>query len=92
MHPRAAAELLWFARPVECQLSIRETAVLRRIALGFSNKEIATELDVSVKTVETYKARAMEKIRATSRVDIVRFAVARGWLAGTGRLTPRGVS
>lgn len=83
VHPRVAAELLGLTRltrPVECQLSIRETEVLRFIALGFSHKEIATNLDLSVKTVETYKARAMEKIGASSRFDIVRFAVERGWL------------
>jgi DNA-binding NarL/FixJ family response regulator len=61
-------------------LSERETAVLRLIAQGFSNKEIAAQLDLSVKTVETYKARAMEKLSLDSRVDIVRYANERGWL------------
>lgn len=78
MHGRAAAEL--HTRPVECSLSIRETDVLRHLALGYSNKEIGSALGISVKTVETYKARAMEKIRVTSRVEIVRFAVTQGWL------------
>lgn len=61
-------------------LSEREGAVLRLIAQGYSNKEIAAQLDLSVKTVETYKARAMEKLNLGSRVDIVRYATERGWL------------
>jgi DNA-binding NarL/FixJ family response regulator len=61
-------------------LSERETVVLRLIAQGYSNKEIAYQLDLSVKTVETYKARAMEKLGLGSRVEIVRFAIERGWL------------
>lgn len=62
------------------QLSEREIQVLRRIAEGYSNKEIAEQIETSVKTVETYRARAMEKLGLRSRVDIVRYAVLRGWL------------
>ncbi len=62
-------------------LTDRETAVLRLIALGYSNKEIAAELKLSVKTVETYKARGMEKAGLRSRVDIVRLGGERGWFA-----------
>ncbi len=62
-------------------LSEREGGVLRLIAQGYSNKEIAARLDLSVKTVETYKARAMEKLALSSRVDIVRYANAQGWLS-----------
>jgi DNA-binding NarL/FixJ family response regulator len=61
-------------------LSEREGGVLRLIAQGYSNKEIAAQLDLSVKTVETYKARAMEKLALGSRVDIVRYANEQGWL------------
>ena len=61
-------------------LSDRETEVLRLIALGYANKEIAARLDLSVKTVETFKTRSMEKLGLRSRVDIVRHAVDRGWL------------
>ena len=61
-------------------LSEREEEVLRRIALGYSNKEIAAQLDVSVKTVETYKTRLMEKLDLHSRVDIVRYALQQDWL------------
>lgn len=74
----------------ECQpdsakslLSDRETRVLRLIALGHSNKEIAHELQVGVKSVETYKARASKKIKAVSRVDIVKYAILQGWLFPT---------
>jgi len=61
-------------------LSDRETEVVRLIAQGYSNKEIAAQLRVSVKTVETYKTRSMEKLGMRGRVDIVRYAVRRGWL------------
>ena len=69
------------ATPSGEELSEREAEVLRLIALGYANKEIAAQLDVSVKTIETFKARAMEKLGLRSRVDIVRHAVAQGWLA-----------
>lgn len=59
-------------------LSDRETEVLRLIALGYSNKEIGAQLDISIKTVETYKARLMEKLDLHSRVDIVRYALRQG--------------
>jgi two-component system response regulator NreC len=61
-------------------LSERETNVLRLIAQGYSNKEIAAQLGLSVKTVETYKSRAVEKLGFDSRVAIVRYALQRGWL------------
>lgn len=63
-------------------LSERENDVLRLIAQGFTNKEIAAKLAISVKTVETYKSRGMDKLELRSRVDIIRSAVARGWLTG----------
>jgi DNA-binding NarL/FixJ family response regulator len=62
------------------RLSERETEVIRQIAQGFSNKEIAVQLNISVKTVETYKARAMEKLQLHSRADIVQYAIQQGWL------------
>jgi two-component system response regulator NreC len=61
-------------------LSERESEVLRLIAWGYSNKEIAAQLGISVKTVETYKTRLMEKLGLYSRVDLVRFALRQGWL------------
>jgi len=65
---------------VPTELSAREREVVRLIALGHSNKEIAAQLEISVKTVETYKTRSMEKLGARSRVAIVRYAAERGWL------------
>jgi DNA-binding NarL/FixJ family response regulator len=64
------------------ELSERETAVVRLTAEGYGAKEIAVQLDLSAKTVETYKARALEKLGLKSRVDVVRYAAQRGWLAG----------
>jgi DNA-binding NarL/FixJ family response regulator len=61
-------------------LSDRETEVARLTAAGHSNKEIATRLELSVKTVETYRARGMEKLGLQSRADLVRYAVQQGWL------------
>jgi two-component system response regulator NreC len=54
--------------------------VLRLIASGYSNKEIAQQLDLSVKTVEAHKANAMRKLDLNSRIDIVRYAILQGWL------------
>jgi two-component system response regulator NreC len=62
-------------------LTLREEEVLRAIAWGRSNKEIAADLDISIKTVESYKATATEKLELRSRADIVRYAVSRGWLS-----------
>lgn len=62
------------------ELTEREAEVLRLIAWGHSNKEIAAQLALSVKTVESHKANAMRKLDATSRLDIVRYALLQGWL------------
>lgn len=62
------------------ELSDRETEVLRLVAEGHVMKEIATMLGLSVRTLETYKARAMAKLNISSRVEIVRYALQRGWL------------
>ena len=63
-------------------LTDREAEVLRLIASGHSNKEIAGTLGLSVKTVEAHKANAMRKLDLRGRIDIVRFAVLQGWLRG----------
>jgi DNA-binding NarL/FixJ family response regulator len=68
--------------PGGAPLSDREEEVLRLIARGFTNREIATQLDVSVKTVETHKARAMEKLGVDSRAGIVAYAIRSGWMSG----------
>jgi DNA-binding NarL/FixJ family response regulator len=70
------------AAAAAADLSPRESDVLRFTAQGFGNKEIAGRLDVSVKTVETYKARAAEKLGLRSRAAIVRYGAAQGWLDG----------
>jgi DNA-binding NarL/FixJ family response regulator len=62
------------------ELSERESEVLRLIAWGYSNKEIAWKLSINVKTVDTYKLRLMEKLDLRSRTDIVRYALRQGWL------------
>jgi DNA-binding NarL/FixJ family response regulator len=64
-------------------LTDRETEVLRLIAWGYSNKEIASRLDLSVKTVEVHKANAMKKLGMQGRIDIVRYSVLQGWLEET---------
>lgn len=61
-------------------LTARESEVIRLIALGYSNKEIAYKLDVSVKTVEAHKANAMRKMNISSRIDIVKYAILQNWL------------
>ncbi len=62
-------------------LSEREEQVLRLIAWGKSNKEVATYLGISIKTAEFYKASALEKLQLRTRTDILRYALAQGWLA-----------
>jgi two-component system response regulator NreC len=65
------------ARP---PITDREASVLRLMAIGHSNKEIATALDIAVKTVEVHKANAMRKLDLRGRIDVVRYAVLNGWL------------
>jgi DNA-binding NarL/FixJ family response regulator len=61
-------------------ISEREANVLRLMAIGHSNKEIATALEIAVKTVEVHKANAMRKLDLRGRIDVVRYAVLNGWL------------
>ena len=61
--------------------SARESEVLRLIASGYSNKEIAARLSLSVKTVEAHKANAMRKLGLNGRIDIVKYADAAGLAA-----------
>jgi DNA-binding NarL/FixJ family response regulator len=62
------------------ELTEREASVLKYSARGLTIKEIAARLELSAKTVETYKSRASEKLHLKSRAEIVRFASAQGWL------------
>lgn len=61
-------------------LSDRESQVLRLIARGYSNKEIAAQLQSNVKTVETQKASALQKLNINGRDEIVSYAILQGWL------------
>lgn len=70
-------------RQAQPAITDREADVLRRMALGHSNKEIADALEISVKTVEVHKANAMRKLGLTGRVDIIRYGVLQGWLYDT---------
>jgi DNA-binding NarL/FixJ family response regulator len=88
LDPKLAAKIMdnYAGRPtalrgeVKGTLSERESEVLRLIALGYSNKEIAARLELSVKTIEVHKANAMRKLDLNSRIDLVRYAVFQGWL------------
>lgn len=62
-------------------LSDREEAVLRQIAWGKSNKEVAAVLGISVKTAEGYRANGLEKLKLRTRSDVLRYALSQGWLA-----------
>jgi DNA-binding NarL/FixJ family response regulator len=64
-------------------LTERESEVLRLVAVGHSNVEIAARLGISVKTVEVHKANAMRKLGLTGRVDVIRYGVLQGWLYDT---------
>ena len=83
---RVTARLLGRADKVNkpaATLSERESEVLRLIASGYSNKEIAARLSLSVKTVEAHKANAMRKLDLRGRIDIVKYALLQGWLHHT---------
>lgn len=88
IYPSMAAQLVYrqLVSPVDMEtkdknikhLSDREGEVLRFLALGHTNHEIADILHVSVKTVETYKSRLMEKLEMRKRADLVRYALDHG--------------
>ena len=61
-------------------LSEREREVLRLLALGHTNQEIAKLLYISVRTAETHRAHIMQKLRLSSRAELVRYALAEGLL------------
>jgi DNA-binding NarL/FixJ family response regulator len=60
-------------------LTGREEPVLTMLAQGFSNKEIAARLDISLKTIEYHKTVGMRKAGIRSRIELIRFAAERGW-------------
>ena len=61
-------------------LSERETTVVRMVAEGHTNREIADKLRISVKSVETYRSRSVSKLGLNGRADFVRYALEKGWL------------
>lgn len=68
------------SEPGAVELSEREKEVLVMLAWGYSNKEIAAQLTLSVKTVETYKVRIGEKLGLHSRTQMVQYALRQGWM------------
>jgi DNA-binding NarL/FixJ family response regulator len=76
----AVADAEAAARAEEDPLSDREREVLRLLALGHTNQEIAKTLFISVRTAETHRAHIMQKLRLTTRAELVRYALAQGLL------------
>jgi two-component system, NarL family, response regulator NreC len=76
----AVAEAEAAARAEDDPLSDREREVLRLLALGHTNQEIAKTLFISVRTAETHRAHIMRKLRLTTRAELVRYALAQGLL------------
>jgi two-component system, NarL family, response regulator NreC len=80
VHPELGARLVAAEseerrRAEEDPLSDREREVLRLLALGHTNQEIAKQLYISVRTAETHRAHIMQKLRLTSRAELVRYAL-----------------
>jgi DNA-binding NarL/FixJ family response regulator len=85
VHPELGARLIAAdaaaARQAEEDpLSDREREVLHLLALGHTNQEIAKQLFISVRTAETHRAHIMQKLRLSSRAELVRYAIAHGLL------------
>jgi two-component system response regulator NreC len=85
VHPALGARLVAAeaderARAEEDPLSEREHEILRLLALGHTNQEIASQLYLSVRTVETHRAHIMQKLRISTRAQLVRYALERGVL------------
>jgi DNA-binding NarL/FixJ family response regulator len=89
LDPAIADEMLPSASPArgdqspgaaKSETTTRETMVLKLASRGYANKEIARRLDIGVKSVETYKARGLEKLGLKTRAELVRYASMQGWL------------
>ena len=85
VHPTVGARLVAAenaeARRAEADpLSDREREVLRLLALGHTNQEISSQLYISVRTAETHRAHIMQKLRLSSRAELVRYALDQGVL------------
>jgi two-component system, NarL family, response regulator NreC len=72
------------AMPRAKHLSRREVQVLRAIALGFTTREISNELNLSEKTVQTYRERVYKKLALHTRADLVHYALAHGMAGWDG--------
>jgi DNA-binding NarL/FixJ family response regulator len=88
VHPELGARLIAAdadaaRRAEEDPLSDREREVLRLLALGHTNQEIAKQLFISVRTAETHRAHIMQKLRLSSRAELVRYAIAHDLLEGS---------
>jgi two-component system response regulator NreC len=89
LHPSVGVELaamLSGRRRDEEEMSPREIEVLRLLALGHTNAEMADQLHLSARTVETHRARIMRKLGRRTRAELVRYALERG-LLGDGHAT-----
>jgi two-component system, NarL family, response regulator NreC len=75
-----AAEAQERAAAAADPLSDREREVLRLLALGHTNQEIAEQLYISVRTAESHRAHIMQKLRLSTRAELVRYALAHGLL------------
>jgi two-component system, NarL family, response regulator NreC len=84
LDPAVAGKVLDAASPMRGvhpgEITPREREVLTMVAWGHTNKEIASLLGITVKTVETHKMNGMQKLEIASRADLVRYAMAQGWL------------
>jgi DNA-binding NarL/FixJ family response regulator len=85
VHPKpntrlVVAETAEARRADEDPLSDREREVLRLLALGHTNQEISKQLFISVRTAETHRAHIMQKLRLSSRAELVRYALDQGVL------------
>jgi two-component system response regulator NreC len=76
----AQAEVEASRRAADDPLSDREREVLRLLALGHTNQEIAKKLFISVRTAETHRAHIMQKLGLGTRAELVRYALANGML------------
>ena len=82
--PPATPQPLPSLRTYPAGLTEREVAVLRLLALGHTNQEIAGALYISVRTAETHRAHIMQKLDLASRADLVRYAIENGMLDTSG--------
>jgi two-component system response regulator NreC len=75
VHPTIAARLVM--REPEDDLTDRERGILRLIALGYTNQEIAGQLYLSVRTIEAHRRHILDKLRLSTRAELVRYALER---------------